>query len=88
MIAQIKEAFTTLVVSMFSKKFVAFIVLAWTLAQEKQWEALLGAFVAYITSEVVDKKTTTVPQPKTSEEPISPEATPEPTDETVVVEEQ
>lgn len=50
------EQIRTLVYSMFSKKFVAFIAIAIPLIKERQWTELLGAFGVYCGAEVVDKK--------------------------------
>lgn len=76
MIEQLKEALTTLVVSMFSKKFIAFLGVAYVLYQEKQWTELLIAFGSYSGIEVADKKLTTKPTPTPTVEPVPPEATP------------
>lgn len=78
MFAQLKDALTTLFVSMFSKKFIAFVTIAYVLFREKRWNELLIAFGTYSGFEVADKKIETKPTPAPSPEPIPPEATPEP----------
>jgi hypothetical protein len=55
------------ILSMFSKKFLAFIGTAAVLVANGQWTELVGAFGVYCTAEVVDKKTEdraiTTPEP-------------------------
>lgn len=55
------------ILSMFSKKFLAFVAIEVGLFVKKQWSEMVAAFIAYCTAEVVDKKTedkaVTTPEP-------------------------
>lgn len=81
MFAQIKEAIAALIVSAFSKKFIAFVALEQALLHAQRFNEAIAAFVAYATVEVVDKKKADAPQPVASVEPIPPEATAAPSTE-------
>ena len=78
MFAQIKEALTALIVSAFSKKFIAFVTLELALLGAKRWNEAIAAFVAYSGIEVADKKIETKPAPVSTPAPLPPEATPAP----------
>jgi hypothetical protein len=79
--AQIKEALTALIVSMFSKKFIAFVLVELALLREQRWTEALVAFGTYAGVEVADKKIETKPVPAPTSEPVPPEATPAVVDE-------
>jgi len=61
------EELKAFILSMFSKKFLAFVAIEAALFAKNQWTEMVGAFVAYCTAEVVDKKTedkaVTTPEP-------------------------